>query len=163
MGPRVTASSASTRSSRNAWPDGRQKSERHSERSSRAVHRSRSATSRGSSRTCGSRSLGRVEPELLLASEPRHVLVEPRARLRRDIDPEVRTNVDVAVRPAAELPCRRGSMPNSPRQHAPTMDGPSRPIAEFEPRTPARRRRTERSRRSLRPAPPGSVQGRAGR
>jgi len=99
MGPRVTASSASTRSSRNAWPDGRQKSERPSERSSRAVHRSRSATSRGSSRTCGSLSLGRVEPELLLASEPRHVLVEPRARLRRHVDPELRTDVHVAVGP----------------------------------------------------------------
>jgi hypothetical protein len=40
-----------------------------------------------------------VEAELLLAMEARDVLVEPRASLRRHVDPELRTDVDVAVQP----------------------------------------------------------------
>jgi hypothetical protein len=39
----------------------------------------------------------RVEAELLFGAEAGDVLIEPRPRLRRHVDPELRTDVDVAV------------------------------------------------------------------
>ena len=50
-----------------------------------------------------------VETELLLGADARDVLVEPRASLRRHVDPELRTDVDVAAdqAPARAVPVGR--------------------------------------------------------